>query len=78
MRIDLKIGILKSGLTHSQIAEEMGCPPGKISRVLNGTYSPTRGEREDMAAILGQSVCDIFPEEALSFSEQYHPSPEAA
>jgi len=77
-RIDLKIGILKSGLTRSQIAEEMGRHPGLISRILNGTHNPTKAEREDIAAILEVSVCDIFHEEALSFSEQYLPSPEVA
>lgn len=77
-RIDFKIGILKSGLTNVQLAEEMGWPPGKPSRVINGTYDPTQAEREALAAILGQSVQDIFPERIIMLPSEHFPSPEVA
>jgi len=78
MRTNFEIEIFKSRLTYRQIDEEMNWAPGKTSATVSGAYSPTKEEREYLGAVLGVSPCDIFPEEALTFSEQYSPSPEAA
>ena len=76
MRLEFKIGIVSSGLRHYQVAQEMNWSPNKISAVINETYNPTTEEREALAAILGKSVCDVFPE-MIIMAPSEHPSPEA-
>ena len=77
MRIDLKVGILRSGLKNYEIAKELGWSPSKLSAVLSESYNPTHAEREAIADVLGLSICDIFPRKIITPYGNHSPSPEA-
>ncbi|MCH7501012.1 MAG: helix-turn-helix transcriptional regulator [Nitrospinae bacterium] len=77
MRIDLKIGILRSGLKNYEIAAELGWSPSKLSAVLSESYNPTQAEREAIADVLRLSVYDIFPGKIITPYGNHSPSPEA-
>ena len=77
MRFDFKFAILSSGLRQYQVDQEMDWAHGKTSRVIAEIYNPTKEEREALAAILGQSVCDVFPERIIMPSNEHSLSPEA-
>ena len=76
MRIDLKIGILRSGLKNYEIAGELGWSPSKLSAVLSESYNPTQAEREAIANVLGLTVYDIFPKKIIAPYGNHFPSPE--
>jgi len=77
MRIDLKVGILKSGLKNYELAAELGWSPSKLSAVLSESYDPTQAEREAIADVLGLSVHNIFPAKIITPYSNQSQSPEA-
>ena len=60
-RVEFRILILKSGLKHYELAQRMHWHPSKISSILNGVYTPSSLEKEDLAGVLGCRVEEAFP-----------------
>jgi hypothetical protein len=63
-RVELKILFLKSEKKDHEIALTLGWHPSKLSLILNGVYTPSSTEIEDMARVLGCQVDRI--DDALS------------
>ena len=59
----LKILILKSGKKAYEIARELNWHPSKLSTIVSGVYTPSSIEKEDLAAVLGCEVNDLFNQE---------------
>lgn len=68
MRLDLKVGIISSGLRSYEVARELGWSPSKISAIISEVYDPTPAEKEAIAEVLGKSVTDIFPPKVIAYT----------
>lgn len=50
----------RQGRKWSWLARELGMPPSKIYGIADGRYLPPVGFLEQVAAVLGVTVADIF------------------
>ena len=53
VRIPLKIGILKSGMTQRAVSVEARIPENRLSEIVTGRVNPTMTERVALVQVLG-------------------------
>jgi transcriptional regulator with XRE-family HTH domain len=58
----LRVAIAESGITQGEVARRAGLSEVAMSRIVNGHRSPDDPTRQQIAAALGQQVCDLWPD----------------
>lgn len=69
MNVNLKAEIIKSGKRCFEIANALNWHPSKVSRVINGTYAPSKDEKKCLARITGVEIENIFKEESKAVAQ---------
>jgi len=59
---DIKIAMLRIGISQSEIAEALNEERASVSGVINGRRT-TRSIREAVAKAIGKPIADVFPDE---------------
>ena len=62
MNLDLKVSILKTGKTQTEICRLTGINEARLSRIIYEYNRPRKDEKEKLAAVLNKSVSELFPE----------------
>lgn len=65
MRLDLKLAILRSGLTQRQVSIRAQIPETRLSAIVRQRADPTVDERSAMAQVLGQPADTLFEKQPL-------------
>ena len=58
----LKARLKEEGLTHQQLADQVGISVRTVSRLINGHHTPTEDTASMIAIILKCRIQDIFKE----------------
>jgi transcriptional regulator with XRE-family HTH domain len=62
MNVPLLVAMRDAGLRGYILAAAAGMTPSRFSKILNAGATPTNAERERIAAILGRSADELFPQ----------------
>jgi transcriptional regulator with XRE-family HTH domain len=62
INIPLKIAIMESGKSQSDIAQTIGMYEPKLSRIVRGYAHPTEAEMRALAKVLRRPVQQLFPD----------------
>ena len=54
MQEELKIALIKAGLSQLEVAMELGVHPATISRIVNGLYVPPTETQQAFRKVLGK------------------------
>ena len=58
--MDLKLELMKRGISQIRMAHDLGIHQSRLSNIVNGWVKPTRDQRRRIANYLGLSVETLF------------------